>query len=243
MNILRRIIRKIRETHWKYMASGSDVRIQGTFQASPSASIKASKVYVDARSTLILHGHVRLEGIGLWVTNGATVEVGEYSFFERGRNAVTPEYIVNSGSLWVADHTKLACQRLWVRYGGNLKIGQYTNVNDGSEIRCDENIAIGSYCQLSYNLRIWDTNTHCIYPPEKRRQLTQDHFPCFGYEYEHPKTAPVAIGDGAWIGEKASILKGTTLGNNVIVGYNTTIVGKQIPKGKTVVKKIEIMLL
>lgn len=238
-----RIIRKIRETHWKYRASGSDVRIQGTFQASLSASIKKSIVYVDAHSTLILHGHVRLEEIGLWVTNGATVEVSEYSFFERGRNAVTPEYIVNSGTLYVADHTKLACQRLWVRYGGNLKIGRYTNVNTGSEIRCDESVNIGSFCQLSYNLRIWDTNTHCIYTSEKRKQLTQDHFPSFGYEYERPKTAPVEIGDGAWIGEKASILKGTTLGENVIVGYNTIIAGKQIPSDKTVVQQIALKII
>lgn len=243
MNILRRITRKIRETHWKYRANGSDVRIQGMFQASPSALIKNSTVYVDACSTLILHDHVRLEQIGLWVTNGATVEVDEYSFFERGHNAVTPEYIVNSGTLQIADHTKLACQRLWVRYGGNLKIGRYTNVNDGSEIRCDESVNIGSFCQLSYNLRIWDTNTHCIYPPEIRRQLTQDNFPSFGYEYERPKTAPIAIGDGAWIGEKVSILKGTTLGENVIVGYSTIIAGKQIPTGKIVIQKIALKII
>lgn len=243
MNILKRITRKIKETHWKYRTSGSNVRIQGTFQTSPSVSIRNSTVYVDDSSTLILHAHVRLEGIGLWVTNGATVEVGEYSFIERGRNAAPPEYIVNSGSLRVADHTKLSCQRLWVRFGGDLTIGQYTNVNAGSEIRCDESVTIGNYCMCSYNLRIGDTNTHNIYPPEHRQQLTRERFPAFGYEYERPKSAPVIIGDGAWIGERASILKGTVLGQNVIVGYATILTGKQIPSGKTVVQKLDICIL
>ena len=62
-------------------------------------------------------------------------------------------------------------------------------------------------------------------------------------KYEKPKTAPVIIGDDVWIGEKSSILKGTSLGNNVIVGYNTTLVGKHIPTNKTVVQKIELSII
>lgn len=243
VQLLKRIIGKIKETHWKYKFYSSDVRIQGKIIISPKVFIRSSQIYVDETSSLILHEGVRLEGIGLWVTNGGCVEIGAQSFFERGNNAIRPEYIINSGTLKVADHTKLACQRLWIRYGGNIEIGQYTNVNAGSEIRSDEKVTIGSYCRLSYNLRIWDTNTHCIYPPETRRKLTQDHFPSFGYEYERPRTAPVVIGDGTWIGERASILKGTTLGENVIVGYNITITGKQIPAGKTVVQEMRLRII
>lgn len=238
--MFKKVIKKIRETHWKYLRTGSDVRIQGKIETGPSVSIFNSTVYVDSRSTLIMHANVRLEGIALIVLNGAKVELGEFSFLEKGNNAVRPEYIVNSGSLLVADHTKLACQRLWVRYGGVLQIGQYTNVNYGSEIRCDESVNIGSYCMLSYNIRIWDTNMHYIYLPEERRRLTRKAFPHFGTENEKPKTAPVIINDGAWIGEKASILKGCHLGENVIVGYNTTLIRKQIPSGKTVVQKTEV---
>ena len=242
-NLLTRIVRKIKETHWKYKCYGSDVRIQGKILVSSNVVIKKSFIYVDKSSSLVLHEGVRLEGIGLWVTNGGYAEIGAHSFFERGNNATRPEYIINSGTLKVADHTKLACQRLWIRYGSCITIGQYTNVNSGSEIRSDEKVTIGNYCQLSYNLRIWDTNTHCAYSPEKRRELTRDHFPSFGYEYERPRTAPVMIGDGAWIGERASILKGTTLGKNVIVGYNTTVTGKQIPAGKTVVQEIALRII
>lgn len=175
----------------------------------------------------------RLDGIELWVTNGSRVEIGAHSFLERCGNA----------TLLVADHAKLACQRLWIRYGGLVEVGQYTNVNAGSEIRSDEKVSIGSYCQLSYNLRIWDTNTHCIYAPEVRRKLTRDKFPQFGYEFKKPKTAPAVIGDGAWIVEKSSLLKGTTLGENVTVGYGTTLIGKHIPAGKTVVQELGLKII
>lgn len=241
--ILRRILRKVKETHWKYLATGSNVRVLGVLKTDASVTIKNTHIYVDALSSLILHGHVRLDGVRLWVLNGSRVEIGEYSFLERGNNVIVPEYIVNNGNLLVSDHSKLACQRLWIRFGGNIEIGQYTNINSGSEIRSDESVRIGSHCMLSYNLRIWDTNTHCIYPSEKRQRLTHEKFPNFGFEYERPKTMPVVIGDGVWIGEKSSVLKGTSLGDNVIVGYNTTLVGRQIPAGKTVVLKIELSIM
>lgn len=244
MNILRRIIGKLRETHWRYRLQGSVVRVQGEMNVSnDGVVIRNSMIYVDKNSVLILHEGVRIEGIGLWGTNGGRVEIGAHSFLERSSNATKPEYIVNSGVLRVADHTKLAGQRLWIRYGGNIEVGQYTNVNPGSEIRADEKVLIGSYCQLSYNLRIWDTNTHCIYTPEERRWLTRNYFPRFGYEYERPRTAPVVIGDGTWIGERASIMKGTILGENVIIGYNTTVAGKHIPANKTVVQRIELKII
>lgn len=242
--LLNRIIAKLRETQWRYKLGGnSTVRVQGEMTAHPSAIIKHSTVYVDKTSKLILHEGVRLEGVGLYITNGSRVEIGAHSFLEGSGNATKPTYIVNNGTLMVADHTKLACQRLWIRYGGIVEVGQYTNVNAGSEIRSDEKVSIGSYCQLSYNLRIWDTNTHCIYAPEVRRKMTRDKFPRFGYEYEKPKTAPVVMGDGAWIGEKSSILKGTTLGENVTVGYGTTLIGKNIPSGKTVVQEIGLKII
>lgn len=242
-NIFLRIYKKVTETRWKYRRTKSNVRIQGKAEIHPTALIKYSNIYVDSSSRLILHEGGRLDGIGLWVTNGARVEIGAHSFLERSGNATRPEYIINAGTLSVADHSKLACKRLWIRYGGSIEVGQYTNVNHGSEIRADEKVVIGNYCMLSYNLRIWDTNTHCVYTPEKRRQLTRDYFPHFGYEYEKPRTAPVIIGDDNWIGERASILKGTTLDENVIVGYNTTVAGKHIPAGKTVVQRTELRII
>ena len=66
----------------------------------------------------------------------------------------------------------------------NVRIGNYNNINERSWLRADEQITIGDYNQISYNVMIWDTNTHNIYTPSKRRELTEKYYPFFGYEYE-----------------------------------------------------------
>ena len=70
-----------------------------------------------------------------------------------------------------------------------------------------------------------------------RRERTKQYFPYFGYENSKPKTAPVVIGDDCWIGEKASLLKGSKLGNEVIVGYNCLLTGQEILDKSTVVSQ------
>ena len=70
-----------------------------------------------------------------------------------------------------------------------------------------------------------------------------DKFPDSWFENEKPQTAPVVIGNGCWIGEKSSILKGTVLGDNVIVGYNTTMIGEKIPENKKVVQELKLRVL
>ena len=50
----------------------------------------------------------------------------------------------------------------------------------------------------------------------------------------------IIIGDDCWLGERVSILKGSIIGDEVIVGYNTTIPGKNIQSKSTVVSEISL---
>lgn len=242
-SLFNRIYLKYRETYWRYKKYKSNVRIQrgGIAEIDKTAQIRNSNIYVDSSSKLILRKEVRLEGVNFFLTNGAVVEIGEYSFVILDMNSIKPEIIVNNGSLFIGNHTKSACQRLWIRFGGKCKIGNYTNINSGSEIRADESVCIGNFCQISYNVRIWDTNTHCIYSQALRQKMTIDSFPSFGKEYEKPITRPVKIGNGCWLGEIVSILKGSELGDDVIVGFNTLISNKHIASKTSVVQHINLL--
>ena len=71
--------------------------------------------------------------------------------------------------------------------------------------------------------------------------MTIDSFPSFGKEYEKPITRPVKIGNGCWLGEKVSILKGSELGDDVIVGFNTLISNKHIASKTSVVQHINLL--
>ena len=48
------------------------------------------------------------------------------------------------------------------------------------------------------------------------------------FEFCKTRTAPVIIGDNAWIGGGAIILPGVTIGNNVVIGAGS-VVTKDIP--------------
>lgn len=89
---------------------------------------------------------------------------------------------------------------------------------------------------------IWDTDTHNMYKAEKRREITVDTFPRFGFETEKPRTKPVFLGDDCWLGKDVSILKGSTINNKCIVGMGAKVVNINIPENKTVISKDNFLI-
>ena len=243
MGMILRVIKKLKETLWRYDFSKSDVRVIGSAQIAKDVIIKKSSIYVDSTSKLIIENGCKLDGVTLSLTNGASLIIGRQSILVKERNFYNSEYIVDSGTVKIDHHVLLQLQRLWVRFGGVLRIGSYTNLNYGSEIRCDERVEIGKYCMISYNVRIWDTNTHCKMNVAERRALAEKYFPALGMEVDKPKTAPVVIGDDCWLGEYSTILKGSSLSNGVTVGYRTTISNLSISENQTVVSNLNYCIL
>ncbi|SET10899.1 Acetyltransferase (isoleucine patch superfamily) [Prevotella sp. kh1p2] len=231
-------------TQWKYCLTNSAVRLLGSSKLSvgKKCRILHSKITLSNGATLILHDNVLLDHVNIFVDSGF-VEINEFSILSRGNNYMNPSFIVNTGTLKLGHHSRLSPYRVWIRYGGKLTIGDYTCVNENSEIRVDDQVSIGSYVGISYYTCVWDTNTHMIYTPEVREGLLRKYFPYFWKEKEKPSTAPVVICDNCWIGEHSSILKGTTLGRNVIVGFNTMVINKEIPDNSKVVQDINLRVL
>lgn len=165
---------------------------------------------------------------------------GEYNIFKQlGQNPMLTTF---NGSLIIGHHNRFM-NRFWIRYNAKIEIGNYNNINEGSWVRSDELIRIGDFNQISYNVMIWDSNTHNIYEPVLRRELTKKHYPFFGFENDKPITKPVRIASDCWIAQNAVIFKGTTLNDEVIVGFGTFISNKDIPYKTTVVNKIELKLV
>lgn len=219
----------------KYLFTGNYVNVQSRVNnLAGNSYLRNVKIYVAPGAKLIIGENVKMINTDICIEKGECI-IGANCIIGDLKNRT--KIVVNNGFINVDHHTKLSLDRIWVRFGGKMTIGKYTNINEGSEIRCDEAVVIGSYNQISYGVRIWDTNTHCILNKEERRHITEDKFPYFGYENSKPKTSPVNIGNDCWIGEKASILKGTQLGDEVIVGYNSLLSGQDIPSRSTVISK------
>jgi acetyltransferase-like isoleucine patch superfamily enzyme len=111
---------------------------------------------------------------------------------------------------------------------GRCKIGDHTMLN-GALIMAEELIEFGSYCMVSWNVGIADSDFHPIDPALRRIDAVAlspyaDPKP----DRPHVGTKPVKIADNVWIGMNAVILKGVTIGDNSVVAAGA-VVSKPVP--------------
>lgn len=204
-----------------------------------SARIHNVRLEVMPGASLVIGNNCILKNVNIYVGAGSCV-IDDFSIIG---NQPGTTITIDNGDVHIGHHTKIAAKRIWVRFGGQVKIGNYTNINSGSELRCDEQVEIGDYNQISFNVNIWDTNTHCMLSNEERRELTEKYYPYYGKETVRPCTRPIYIGSDCWIGQSASILKGSKIGNGAIVGYACIVAGKFIPAGYTAVTDVKLKLI
>ncbi len=81
-----------------------------------------------------------------------------------------------------------------------------------------EHVSIGKYVSLGAGCKVMDTDFHPLDPDERRRNVNIPH-------------RPVRIGDDAFIGTEAIILKGVTIGTASVVAAGA-VVAKSIPDGE-----------
>jgi acetyltransferase-like isoleucine patch superfamily enzyme len=140
---------------------------------------------------------------------------------------------VDNGTLSFEGYNRFMSEIL-VRFGGVMKVGKYTGIGYNSEIRCEESVTIGDYGLFSYDICIYDTDTHSTDWQERRKRITEG-YPVGTAEKEKPRTKPVIIGDDVWMGKGATITKGTKIGNRCIVGTRTIVGGGEYPDDTTLV--------
>jgi acetyltransferase-like isoleucine patch superfamily enzyme len=92
---------------------------------------------------------------------------------------------------------------------GRIRIGDRVFINAGVVVYSEVAVTIGDDVALANEVYVMDTSSH-------------------GIEGGDPKAAPVVIGDGSWIGARAIVLPGVTIGKRVAVGAGA-VVTKDVP--------------
>ena len=258
------IIEKLNSIKFKYLFKGSIVIVEkgSKLTIGKNCKIRRTKIVVKHHNNVTISNSCEIKNstLAFYSDNGfnesiigahssfenvnlqcyGSFKCGEYNIFKQ--MSKTSMLTTFNGSLIIGHHNRFM-NRFWIRYNAKIEIGNYNNINEGSWLRADEYIKIGDFNRISYNVMIWDTNTHNMYSPEKRRKLNIENFPFFGFENEKPVTKPIIIESDCWIAQNAVIFKGTTLNKEVNVGYGTFISNKTIPAKTTVVNKIELRLI
>lgn len=99
-----------------------------------------------------------------------------------------------------------------------IQIGQRTTIMNGCEVIARASIVVGTDCRIGPHTLIYDADFHCL-APDKRHQ--------------NGKTQPVNIGDNVWIGSRAIILKGVSIGRDAVVAAGS-VVTKNVADGEVV---------
>ena len=96
-----------------------------------------------------------------------------------------------------------------------LNIGTNVTIQPMSYIEASGGVTIGSDTSIAHGVSIMSES-----------HVTKDRetpFKCQGMTY-----SPVAIGEDVWIGAKATIMSGVTIGNKAVIGANS-VVTKDVP--------------
>jgi acetyltransferase-like isoleucine patch superfamily enzyme len=156
-----------------------------------------------------------------WDVRKGEIKTGNYFLWE-SKNGYSARYENKEGKLFIGDNTRI--QADIVQKASILTIGSNSFVNQGTQISCLNNIAIGNYVMISYDCFIFDNNSHQTNYLQRRKEIDQG-FPngTLQLEEQHPDTKAVNIKDDVWIGVRSMILKGITIGQRSVVAANTTV--------------------
>jgi acetyltransferase-like isoleucine patch superfamily enzyme len=119
--------------------------------------------------------------------------------------------VVNDGYMAIGQGTILRSVNVPVELAtgpqGRLRIGRDVSINYGVSIGCLRQVDIGDRCRLGPYVMIVDCDFHDLYDRGRR-----------------PPARPVCLGDDVWVGAKASILPGVTIGRGAVVGTGSVVV-------------------
>jgi NDP-sugar pyrophosphorylase family protein len=146
--------------------------------------------------------------------------------FERFRSTRSPGVVLGED---VAVHG-------WTVF--NVEPDGLVTVGDGSVLvgavfMCQEEIEVGREVVISYQVTIADSDFHPRDPEARRRDAVASAPQGDPAGRPAVESRPVRIGDGAWIGIGAIVLKGVQVGAGARIGAGA-VVARDVPAGATV---------
>ena len=107
-----------------------------------------------------------------------------------------------------------------------VAIGCRTHIGAGTLLDAAHSITIGSDVLIAFDVLVMDHNSHAIKFAERATDV-QDWMKG-GKDWTNVKTAAVEIHDKAWVGARAIVLRGVTIGEGAIVAAGS-VVTKSVP--------------
>ena len=148
-------------------------------------------------------------------------KVGENSGFEGFDELRGTEYIEIGSNTGIGKHAFLSAWDSFgemkmtpcIKIGDNCSVGRYNHISATNRIEIGDGFLSGRWVTIVDNAHGKTCFEELHIPPKERDIISK---------------GPVIIGRNVWVGDKASILPGVTIGDGVVVAANS-VVTKDVP--------------
>jgi acetyltransferase-like isoleucine patch superfamily enzyme len=113
---------------------------------------------------------------------------------------------------------------------GRITIGEESYVGDDCLLSSATGIDVGARVLMAHGVQIFDNDSHPVDADSRRRDYRAVRS---GGLREPVSMQPVRIGDDAWVGFGAVILKGVEIGRGAVVAAGS-VVASDVPEGTVV---------
>jgi acetyltransferase-like isoleucine patch superfamily enzyme len=170
---------------------------------------------LDPARIVALHRHLQLRfeteaGKGVRVTHRAQI----YNHSRDADRIRLGEHVILDGTLEVYEE-------------GQLTVGSHTFIGR-SRIYAARSVDIGRWVYISDNCAVMDSDLHPAKASLRRAIAEAGAEGCFPDVYTDVKSAPVSLGDHAWLGFGCIVLKGVHIGEGAIVAAGS-VVTRDVP--------------
>ncbi len=131
-------------------------------------------------------------------------------------------YGLPNGAIQIGEGTAVRGELLALGRSGRIKIGNHCYVGKNSYLWAVDQITIGDRVLIAHNVTILDNLTHPLAAGERHRQARMIMAGVHPVDIDLGER-PVSIGDDAWIGAGAIVLRGVTIGTGAIVGAGAVV--------------------
>jgi acetyltransferase-like isoleucine patch superfamily enzyme len=117
--------------------------------------------------------------------------------------------VTDGGRLELGPGVTIGSQCVIVAQNGTVRIGAHAFIGHGCTIVAKQRIDVGAHALIAEYVTIRD-HDHVV---DGSQRITDAGF----------VTAPIMLGEGSWIGAKASVLRGSRIGAGAIVGAHALV--------------------
>jgi len=124
-------------------------------------------------------------------------------------------------SLTIGTDSNIEASLVLEQQSARISIGSRTHIGGGTLLAAACNIEIGDDVLIAFEAVIMDHNSHSLKFRERRNDVRD--WISGNKDWSSVAMAPVTISNKAWIGVRAIVLKGVTIGEGAVVGAGSLV--------------------